>query len=425
VCLEFRANSHILVIDDLAAGNLQATTNSSWFSALDAPMAVDRAGAFSTRHPVCFSDSNVGSPFRRFQGLNASPCTGAAKPEEFRWGYDGLRPGYGKMRGGPPNKRAYLVSRRIADWNRNRMKVLFAIDGSASSFEAVGQVAPLLTPGKDEATLYCSPPQVRLESSSVSAELIPAARTALADAIFAEAAKRLPAEWHSTAARIVGTKDARLGILAAAEQIEADLIVVGARGLNRFERLLLGSVSRAVVHASHVPVWIARPRPATSNAGYHILLACETPERGRLPAQLLSSLSWPQATTCCALTVISSMFAGQVPQWLEQRARSPDVEEMVRKWAREHDEEVQSNLTRIQEFVKDLPGVFSCAKPLVAEGEPAEQILAAAVREHADLVVIGAQHQRYRAAAIFGSTSEAVLNHAGCSVLVVPHQETP
>ena len=305
------------------------------------------------------------------------------------------------------------------------MKVLFAIDGSAGSFEAVAQVAPLLAPGKDEVTLYCSPPQVRLESSAVSAELVPAVRTALADAIFAEAAKRLSTPWYPTVARIVGTKDARLGILAAAEQAQADLIVVGARGLNRFERLLLGSVSRAVVQASRVPVWVARPRPAASNPGYHILLACETPERGRKPAQLLSGLIWPEGTTCCALTVISSIFAGHVPQWLEQQARSPDVEEMVRKWAREHEEEVRSNLAAIQGFVKDLPGVFSCTRPLVAEGEPAEQILSAVGREHADLVVIGAQHKRSAAATIFGSTSEAVLNHAGCSVLVVPHQETP
>jgi len=305
------------------------------------------------------------------------------------------------------------------------MKVLFAIDGSAGSFEAVGQVAPLLAPGKDEVTLYCSPPQVRLGSRAVSAELILAAQAAVADATFAEASKRLPAPWHPTVARIVGTKDARLGILAAAEQSQADLIVVGARGLNRFERLLLGSVSRAVVQASRVPVWVARPRPTGSNAGHNILLACETPDRARKPVQLLSRLNWPAGTTCCALTVISSIFAGHVPEWLEQQARSPDVEEIVRKWAREHEEEVRSNLARIQDFVKDLPGVFSCNKPLVAEGEPAEQILATIGRERADLVVIGAQHKRSPAAAIFGSTSEAVLHHAGCSVLVVPHQEIP
>jgi nucleotide-binding universal stress UspA family protein len=304
------------------------------------------------------------------------------------------------------------------------MKVLFAIDGSAGSFEALEQVGPLLTPERDEVTLYCSPPQVKLASSAVSAELIPAARTSLADAIFEEAAKRLAPPWQSTATRIVGTADARRGIMAAAEQTHADLIVVGARGLNRFERLFLGSVSRAVVHGARVPVWIVRPRPAPSGA-HQILLCCESPKTARGPVELLSKLSWPGGTTCCVLTVISSVFAGHIPHWLEEQARSPDVDEMVRHWVREHEEEVRNGLTELRKCLKDFPGEFAHARPLVLEGEPVEQILAEIGRQHAELVVIGARHGRSTAATVFGSTSEAVLNHAGCSVLVVPHPETP
>lgn len=38
-----------------------------------------------------------------------------------------------------------------------------------------------------------------------------------------------------------------------------DLIVMGSQGLNRFKRLLLGSVSNSVVQSSDVPVLIVRP----------------------------------------------------------------------------------------------------------------------------------------------------------------------
>jgi nucleotide-binding universal stress UspA family protein len=305
------------------------------------------------------------------------------------------------------------------------MKVLFAIDGSAGSFDALDQVGLLLTPARDEVTLYCSPPQVKLGSSAVSAELIPAARTALADAIFQEAAKHLAPLWQSTVTRVVGTSDARHGILAAAEQAHADLIVVGARGLNRFERLFLGSVSRAVVHGARVPVWVARPRPHKPPAPYQILLCCEKPDTARCPVELLSKLAWPGGTTCSVLTAITSVFAGHIPAWLEEQARSPDVEEMVRHWVREHEEEVRNNFAELRNCLKDFPGEFSRARPLVVEGEPVEQILAEIGRQHADLVVIGAKPGRSTAAKMFGSTSEAVLNHAGCSVLVVPHPETP
>ncbi len=304
------------------------------------------------------------------------------------------------------------------------MKVLFAIDGSAGSFEALAQVGPLLTPVRDEIILYCSPPHVKLASKAVTAEMVAAAQTALADSILAEAVKRLPNEWQPAAKRLVGTADARHGILAASEQTHAEMIVVGARGLSRFERLFLGSVSRAVVHGSRVPVWIARPRPTTAPSAYQILLCCENASTARCPLELLSKLAWPEGTACSALTVISSVFAGRLPAWLEEQARSPDVDEMVRHWVREHDEEVQKNLAEMGQCLKDFPGKFSQARPLVAEGEAVEHILAETGRQHADLVVLGARQARSTAATIFGSTAEAVLNHAGCSVLVVPHPET-
>lgn len=48
------------------------------------------------------------------------------------------------------------------------------------------------------------------------------------------------------------------GIIAAAEAENADLIVVGTRGLARAGRWLLGSVSDHVVHHAVCPVMVAR-----------------------------------------------------------------------------------------------------------------------------------------------------------------------
>ncbi len=44
----------------------------------------------------------------------------------------------------------------------------------------------------------------------------------------------------------------------AAEEIHADLIVMGSRGQGGFKRLLLGSVSDGVLHHAHCPVLIIR-----------------------------------------------------------------------------------------------------------------------------------------------------------------------
>jgi nucleotide-binding universal stress UspA family protein len=60
-----------------------------------------------------------------------------------------------------------------------------------------------------------------------------------------------------------------------------------------------------------------------------------------------------------------------------------------------------------------------------AEGHAAEVIGATAVREGADLVVLGAHGMSGMARMAFGSTTEAVLRHAPVSVLVVPDSWTP
>jgi nucleotide-binding universal stress UspA family protein len=47
-------------------------------------------------------------------------------------------------------------------------------------------------------------------------------------------------------------------ILTVAETRQVDLIVMGARGLNPLQTLLLGSVSQAVIHHARCPVTVVR-----------------------------------------------------------------------------------------------------------------------------------------------------------------------
>lgn len=55
-------------------------------------------------------------------------------------------------------------------------------------------------------------------------------------------------------------------ILTHLEQHPTDLLVIGSRGLSTAKRLLLGSVSDAVVHHAPCPVLVVRPR-ATKPVG--------------------------------------------------------------------------------------------------------------------------------------------------------------
>jgi nucleotide-binding universal stress UspA family protein len=300
------------------------------------------------------------------------------------------------------------------------MKVMIAVDGSAGAFEAVDQIGRLLSPEADQVALFCSPPQVRVKRYQPDPAVLARAQEGVAKAIFEESRKRLPATMQASTETITGMQDARHSIAQSAEAWGANLLGVGARGLGALERLLLGSVSRATVHHSAVPTYVARSRPKDSGTALNVLLACETPELGQTAAKLLARLTWPAGTRFTIVSVVQSIFAGKVPDWLEQQARGPDVEAMVQAWAKEHEEEVKGCQAKLEQFIASLGSPLNTAKVVVAEGEPAREILATAQREQADLVVVGSQHRRTVATIILGSTSEAVLNHAACSVLVVP-----
>jgi nucleotide-binding universal stress UspA family protein len=47
-------------------------------------------------------------------------------------------------------------------------------------------------------------------------------------------------------------------IVAAAEEVKANVIVMGSRGLGQIGGLILGSVSERVLHRAHIPVLIVR-----------------------------------------------------------------------------------------------------------------------------------------------------------------------
>ena len=55
---------------------------------------------------------------------------------------------------------------------------------------------------------------------------------------------------------LFGSPDSR--IVETAEEMGADLIVIGSHGYKRWERLLLGSVSDSIVHHAHCSVLVVR-----------------------------------------------------------------------------------------------------------------------------------------------------------------------
>lgn len=303
------------------------------------------------------------------------------------------------------------------------MKALIAVDGSSGSQEAVRQAGQLLTPVQDTVALYYTPPTVSLRSSKETVKLAERAREALAEAVFADAQNLLPVGMPVD--RIVGVQDPKHGIIAAAAEARAELIVVGARGLSRLERFVMGSVSGAVVHASTVPVLVARALPERLLPTWRVLLAYDGEASSQQAAEFLKRLSWPAGTTGHVATVVQTIFGAELPDWLLESATSPQAEALAENWVHEHKALKESRARSVLELEDQLAGPFHGKKPIVMEGDAAEHLLQTISDQKIDLLVMGARTHTAFSRLLLGSTSQKLLVHAPCSVLIVPQRAQP
>jgi nucleotide-binding universal stress UspA family protein len=136
--------------------------------------------------------------------------------------------------------------------------ILVPVDGSSGSEKGLAYASALASLAGASLVVvvaYDPPVTVRrrgiLEAESAKSEM-EADALELAD----EAVALLRSRGHNARALVV-RDDPVSAILEAAEQENADLIVMGRRGLSRLAGLLLGSVSERVARHSEIPVLLA------------------------------------------------------------------------------------------------------------------------------------------------------------------------
>ena len=293
------------------------------------------------------------------------------------------------------------------------MKILIGVDGSTASFDAVSLVGRLLDPRRDEVAIYFSPADLQRRMPWGRA-LVDGA----SEALFNESRARLPQDLVRPVEAIASTKSAAAGILESADGWKADLVVVGASNTSSIEKLLLGSVSRAVVHGSTLPVLVARRVP---DAGEPIRpLVCHHADSAGALAAVVGKLHWPAGTKGEVIGVAESLLAGPIPPWLERKVRDPETAAIAAAWEKEHDDALGSLSTSLDAFTARLPEAFRGRPPILLQGNPGDRIRAH-VREDGDnLVILGRTPTDPVTRWLLGSTSEAVLTGVPASVLLVP-----
>ncbi|HUH06089.1 MAG TPA: universal stress protein [Kofleriaceae bacterium] len=201
------------------------------------------------------------------------------------------------------------------------------------------------------------------------------------------------------------------GIVEAAKELEADLIVVGTHGRTGLKRFILGSVAERVVRLASVPVLVARATDAPLAGGYaKLLVPTDFSASAEEALELAQALAAEDAT-------IHLLHAWQLPPM--SSASSAPV-----KAADDLFGEVRRSITNAvdetgeQLVDRHVDGGANLSFESV-EGSPAHAIQEAIARHQPDVVVLGSHGRRGVTRLLLGSVAENTVRHAPCSVVVV------
>lgn len=144
--------------------------------------------------------------------------------------------------GSPISQRVLDLGGRLAGALHANLRVLHVIPDLP---------APTLTPTPTEPIPADDP--LLIELHRVQHEQIRAGQAVLAAALDRLPNQPVEAQWRGAGGEPISEV-----IMDVAEQIHADLIVIGTHGRGGFNRLLLGSVAEGVAHRASVPVLLVR-----------------------------------------------------------------------------------------------------------------------------------------------------------------------
>jgi nucleotide-binding universal stress UspA family protein len=195
---------------------------------------------------------------------------------------------------------------------------------------------------------------------------------------------------------------ADLQLCAFAEELKADLLIIGATRRGRVRHSLLGSTAEQVLRRAQVPVLLIR-RPLAH------------PVRRVLLSTDLSELA--SAIHEAALDTVEAI-CGQEP--LEARVllvchyNQAISARMSREFA------TKAAVSGLRQFLAERLHRRTPVSPCIRIGNPSTEIISEAGEWKADLIVLGSHCARGFARLYFGSTAAATLRGSNCNALVIP-----
>lgn len=184
-------------------------------------------------------------------------------------------------------------------------------------------------------------------------------------------------------------------IIDFAQQVHANLIMVGSNCKNSLERIIIGSVSQAILNSAQCPVIVAKTPCSFAHA--------EEPVFKNV-----------------LLPIDNSVFSVAAVRWLTNFRWTADTKLVVLAVV-EQDTDLDQVHNSLNNRAGELARYFRSGNILteIVRGEPQQTIIDVAHRYHSDLIVMGSHGHTGFKKLILGSVSQAVSHQAPCAVAIV------
>ncbi|MDO9033616.1 MAG: universal stress protein [Methanoregula sp.] len=190
-------------------------------------------------------------------------------------------------------------------------------------------------------------------------------------------------------------------IVEAAESHNVSLIIIGARGMNPVQELLLGSVSSTVLRNATMSVLTMRPDPVscTGSATHNPLFS---------NVLVPTDFSKPADDVISVLKAFEGMKKIVLLHVVSRAESKPEINDCVAN--------AQARLAKIQ---KDLTAAGVAATSHVRVGDPTEMILSVAEEDNVSLIAMNAHGTDWLREMLLGSTTFTVVRRTKRPVMAI------